>query len=94
MYSVCIYTCTLLKVVSYYDLIVLSMSVMCFQKKVWIGGGGGWGGWGELYSLLFFKFLKKLQSPLHIHSHRSWVLVLHLYDCDPTLSMGPSVTSI
>ena len=35
---------TLLKVVSYYDLSVLSMSVMGFQKKV------GWrvGGWGEL----------------------------------------------
>ena len=32
MYSVCIYT--LLKVVSYYDLSVLSMSVMGFQKQV------------------------------------------------------------
>ena len=29
----------LLKVVGYYDLSVLSMSVMCFQKKVWMGGG-------------------------------------------------------
>ena len=32
---------TLLKVVGYYDLIVLSMSVMGFQKKigwVWVGG--------------------------------------------------------
>ena len=27
---------TLLKVVSYYDLSVLSMSVMGFQKKVWM----------------------------------------------------------
>ena len=29
---------TLLKVVSYYDLSVLSMSVV-FPKKVWMGGG-------------------------------------------------------
>ena len=33
----CLYT--LLKVVNYYDLSVLSMSVMGFQKKVWMGGG-------------------------------------------------------
>ena len=37
VYSVCIYT--LLKVVGHYDLSVLSMSVMGFQKKF------GWGGW-------------------------------------------------
>ena len=38
MYSVCIYTCTLLKVVTHYDLSVLSMSVMDFQKKFgWVG---------------------------------------------------------
>ena len=30
---------TLLKAVTYYDLSVLSMSVMGFQKKVWMGGG-------------------------------------------------------
>ena len=30
---------TLLKVVGYYDFSVLSMSVMGFQKKVWMGGG-------------------------------------------------------
>ena len=30
---------TLLKVVNYYDLSVLSMSVIGFQKKI------GWGGW-------------------------------------------------
>ena len=36
----------LLKVVGYYDLSVLSMSVMGFQKKVWMGWVGGWmGGW-------------------------------------------------
>ena len=29
----------LLKVVGYYDLSVLSMSVMGFQKKVWMEGG-------------------------------------------------------
>ena len=37
---------TLLKVVGNYDLSVLSMSVMGFQKKVWMGGG-----WGELYPI-------------------------------------------
>ena len=35
---------TLLKVVSYYDLSVLSMSVMGFQNKFGWGGGGGWVG--------------------------------------------------
>ena len=46
MYSVCIYTCTLLKVVSYYDFSVLSMSLMGFKKI----------GWGELYPVLFWIF--------------------------------------
>ena len=58
MYSVCIY------VVSYYDFSVLSMSVMGFQKKVWMGG---WvGGCGELYPFFggFFEFFLTLQSPL------------------------------
>ena len=41
---------TLLKVVSYYDLSVLSMSVMGFPKKVWMGG------WGELYPVLIWIF--------------------------------------
>ena len=36
----------------YYDLSVLSMSVMGFQKKVCIGGG-----WGELYQSFFGDFL-------------------------------------
>ena len=36
---------TLLKVVGYYDLNVLSMSVMGFQQKKF---GWGVGGWGEL----------------------------------------------
>ena len=39
-YVFCLYT--LLKVVSYYDLSVLSMSVMGFQKKVWMEGGWVW----------------------------------------------------
>ena len=34
---------TLIKVVSYYDLSVLSVSVMGFQKKVWMGAVGGRG---------------------------------------------------
>ncbi len=38
VYSACIYT--LLKVVSYYDLSVLSMSVMGFQKEKSLDGGG------------------------------------------------------
>ena len=45
MYSVCIhlyYTPTLLKVVSYYDLSVLSMSVMGLNKKSLDGGVDGW----------------------------------------------------
>ena len=44
---------TLLKVVGYYDLSVLPMSVMGFQKKKF-----GWGGWGELYPIFvgFFEF--------------------------------------
>ena len=53
MYSVC----TLLKVVGYYYLSVMSMSVMCFQKKVWMGG--------ELYPIFFgsFGIFLTLQSP-------------------------------
>ena len=39
MYSVSI--CTLLKVVGYYDLSVLSMSVMGFKKKSFDGGWVG-----------------------------------------------------
>ena len=45
---------TLLKVVSYYDLSVLSMSVRGFQKS--LDGGGG--GWGELYPSSFWIFLE------------------------------------
>ena len=37
MYSVCLYA--LLKIVGYYDLSVLSMSVMGLKKKVCMGGG-------------------------------------------------------
>ena len=37
MYSVCIY---IEKVVSYCDLSVLSMSVVGFQIKIWMGVGG------------------------------------------------------
>ena len=47
MYSACIYT--LLKVVGYCDLSVLSMSVMGLKKKVWMGVGG----WGGLYPIFF-----------------------------------------
>ena len=44
------YVFTLLKCDSYYDLSVLSMSVMGFQKKF----GWGVGGWRELYPSFFF----------------------------------------
>ena len=49
---------TLIKVVSYYDLSVLSMD---FQKKL-----DGVGGWGEVYPGFFFDFWNflTLQSPL------------------------------
>ena len=68
MYSVCI----LLKVVGYYDLSVLSMSVMGFQKKF------GWrvGGWRELYPFFldfwnFFNFAKPLRiNRLGLESNR------------------------
>ena len=45
MYSVCIYR-YIVKIVSYYELSVLSMSMMGFQKKKSFkrGGGGGWVG--------------------------------------------------
>ena len=65
MYSVCICNCTLLKVVSYYDLSVLSMSVMGFQKKSLDGVCG----WGELYpSLLWIVFnFSNFAKPLNRH---------------------------
>ena len=44
---------TLLKGVGYYDVSVLSMSVMGFQKKVWMGGGG----WGQLYPFFCWNFV-------------------------------------
>ena len=46
----CLYT--LLKVVSYYDLSVLSMPAMGFQEKF----GYGMGRWGELYPVLFWIY--------------------------------------
>ena len=55
---------TLLKVVGYYDLNILSMSVMGFQRQKF-----GWrvGGWGELYPIFFgcfefFYFAKPLRA--------------------------------
>ena len=63
MCILCVYT--LLIVVNYYDLSVLSMSVMGFQTKKF-----GWGwvgtGWGELHpSLLWIcGIFLTLQSPL------------------------------
>ena len=42
---------TLLKVVGYYDLSVLSMSVMGVHKIKFV-----WGGWGELYPSFYLEF--------------------------------------
>ena len=55
---------TLLKVVRYYDLSVLSMSGMVFQQQQQRLDGGG-GGLGELYLILFciFGICLTLQSP-------------------------------
>ena len=52
MCSFYIQCCTLLKVVGYYDLSVLSMSVVGLPKKL------GWGvdGWGEPLPVLFSIF--------------------------------------
>ena len=55
----CLYLYALLKVVGYYDLSVLSMSVMGFQKKF------GWG-WVDGFIQFCFGFLEKkiiLQIP-------------------------------
>ena len=61
MFILFVYEGALLKVVSYYDLSVLSMSGMGFQKKIWMGVSG----WCELYPVLFWFFgiSFKLQSP-------------------------------
>ena len=62
MYSVCKYT--LLKAVSYYDLIVLSMSVMSFQKKFEWGWVGGVSSIQVYFGFLeFFNFAKPLSIP-------------------------------
>ncbi len=57
MYSVCNYT--LLKVVSYYDVSVPSMSVIGFKKKSLDGVGG----WGELYASLFLIYFFNFAKP-------------------------------
>ena len=54
-----LYAYTLIKVVGYYDLSVLSMSVMGFQNII------GWGGgWGDLYPSYFWIFGIVLTLPL------------------------------
>ena len=48
-YTICIlFVYTFVKVVSYYDLSVLSISVMGFKKM--------WSGWSEIYPVLFGFF--------------------------------------
>ena len=70
-----IFTCTLIKVVSYYDLSVLSMSVIGLQKTkfgwVWVGG---WVSTIQVFFLDFGNFLT-LQSPLARHFHFACLLV-------------------
>ena len=46
----------LLKIVSYYDLSVLSMSVMCLKKKIWMGGVVSMGGVSSIQ--VYFGFLE------------------------------------
>ena len=58
MYSVC----TLLKVVGYYDLSVLSMSVMAFQNKSLDGGWMGGVSSIQVFYLDFFNFAKPLSE--------------------------------
>ena len=57
----CLYMYTLLKVVNYYDLSVLSMSVMGFQKKF---------GWFELHPSFFWNFCN-FAKPLYA----SWLVI-------------------
>ncbi len=59
-----LYVYTLLKVVSYYDLSVLSMSVMGFQKKKFGWRVGGVSSTQVFFG--FFEFFLTLQSPLTI----------------------------
>ena len=60
MYSVCI----LLKVVGYYDLSVLSMSVMGFQKSL----DGGWvGGVSSIHFFWIFGIFFNFAKPLRIN---------------------------
>ena len=48
---------TLLNIVNYYDLSVLSMSVICFPKKVWMGWVGGVSSIQVYFGLLEFFYL-------------------------------------
>ena len=69
MYILSVYN--LLKVVGYYDLSVLSMSVMGFPKKVWMGEWVGF----------FGGFLEKkinFAKPLSLLLSARWCLSLHL----------------
>ena len=68
-YTFCLYT--LIKVVSYYDLSVLSMSVMGFKKKVWMGGG--WVRSIQVFLEIFLIFLI-LQSPLGYNQSCKYIM--------------------
>ena len=64
---------SLLKVVGYYDLSVLSMSVMSYLQKSLDGGG-----WGELYPFVWDISFLTLQSPF------SKTLVMKCFDFTST----------
>ena len=78
---------TLLKVVGYYDLSVLSMSVMGFQKKVRVGR---WLGGVSLYHFFFdfwnlFNFAKPLSQDYKnngrdIHTYGSTCMHKYIYE--------------
>ena len=67
MYSVCTY---IAKVVGYYDLSVLSMSVMGFQKKKF--------GWGSKFFWHFFNFAE----PLILYHRGTCQLILLMREAD------------
>ena len=73
---------TLLKVVGYYELSVLSMSVMGFQtnKKVWMGCVGGVSSIQVYFGIWnFFNFAKPLSQKSILHFYKYKLPVLHVY---------------
>ena len=85
----CVYIYTLLKGVGHYDMSVLSMSVMGFQKNL-IGDG-----WSELYPVLFriFRISFNLAKPLPKHDIQSVAPLKVLYTSPPDRSVHADINS-